>query len=258
MAKPVAESVVSVRGARLQMRRAGAGQPMLYLHGSQGLSEWLPCFDALAERFEVLAPDHPGFGRSDDPGMIDRIADLANFYLDAIDTLGLDRIHVVGHEIGAWVALEMALRSPKIASLSLIGTAGLHVDGVQKGDFFIARPDEWPALFFTDVGIGQRFFDTAFAGQDAAIPHRNRMMAARLAWHPRLIDPHFGKWLHRVKVPTHFIWGEGDRIIPPATAAGFMKRIGQANLSTIAGAGHFPQIERPDAFVAALLAALLK
>ena len=248
----VSESTITVRGTRLLVRRAGAGVPMLYLHGTQGLGSWLPCFDTLARTFDVLAPDHPGFGRSDDPGMIDRISDLANFYLDAIDVLGLDRIHVVGHEIGAWAGLEMALRSPKVAKLTLIGAAGLHVDGVQKGDFFISRPDEWPALFFNDLVLGTRFFDEAFAGQDAAIPHRNRMMAARLAWHPRLIDPHFGKWLHRVKVPVHLIWGEADRIIPPSTAAGFMKRIGQATLTTIAGAGHFPQIERPDAFVAAV------
>ena len=57
----VSESTVSVRGTKLFVRRAGAGAPMLYLHGTQGLGSWLPCFGTLARTFDVLAPDHPGF-----------------------------------------------------------------------------------------------------------------------------------------------------------------------------------------------------
>ncbi len=247
------ETTVAVRGTKLKLRRAGSGAPLLYLHGTQWLG-WLPCLDRLASRFEVIAPDHPGFGGSDDLDCIDRPSDLANFYLDALDALSLTRVHVVGHEVGAWIGIEMAQRSAAIGSLTLIGAAGLHVEGAPKGDFFIVRPDELPAMFFADPALGARVLAGATAGLDPAVPHRNKMMAARLAWHPRLIDPAFGKWLHRVKVPTHFVWGAADRVIPSATAAGFTAHMPQARVTIIEGAGHFPHIEREEAFVAATLA----
>ena len=56
-----------------------------------GVPQWLPFFDALAERYEVLVPEHPGFGGSDDPPWITSMPDLAMFYLDLVEEVGLDR-----------------------------------------------------------------------------------------------------------------------------------------------------------------------
>ena len=57
----------------------------------------------------MIAPDHPGFGWSDGAMSVDDVSDLALFYLDLLDTLKLDRVHVVGQCIGGWLALEMAV-----------------------------------------------------------------------------------------------------------------------------------------------------
>ena len=61
---------VDVRGCKLRVRRDGRGEPVLFLHGAQGLTIWEPVLAALAQRFDVIAPDHPGFGRSDRRSML--------------------------------------------------------------------------------------------------------------------------------------------------------------------------------------------
>jgi len=64
-----------------------------------GLAGWTKALEVLARRFEVLAPDHPGFGQSDSPDWIDDVPDLAFFYLDMLDALADGRVHVVGHSL---------------------------------------------------------------------------------------------------------------------------------------------------------------
>lgn len=242
------DSTIDVRGTKVLVRRGGAGQSLLFLHGTNGLSGWIPALERLASSFSVIAPDHPGFGRSTEHPSIDSVADLANFTLDLIDALDLSRVHVVGHQIGGWAALELAMRSSRIASLTLANAAGVHSQGVEKGDFFICRPHELPALFFTDEKRGAEILENEFAGQDEAIPHRNRVMAAKLAWHPRLIDPSLPKWLHRIKVPTHIVWGDADKVLPLPYAHTLAKHIAHAKLSVIAKCGHMSHLEQPELF----------
>ena len=74
------------------MRRGGAGPPLLFLHGAGGVGAWLPFLRYLAERFDVICPDHPGFGRSGDLDHIRRIGDFASFYGDFIADLGVTQI----------------------------------------------------------------------------------------------------------------------------------------------------------------------
>src|SRR5262249_58509905 len=61
---------------------------------TDGLAEWPAILDTLAERFDVIVPDHPGFGASEAPAWIDDVSDVAYCYLDAIETFGLSGVHV--------------------------------------------------------------------------------------------------------------------------------------------------------------------
>ena len=65
----------------------------------------------LAEKHRVLAPEHPGFGRSQIPDWMMGIGDLAYFYLDFIEKLDLENVHLVGHSLGGWTAAEIAVRN---------------------------------------------------------------------------------------------------------------------------------------------------
>ncbi|MBN9003484.1 MAG: alpha/beta fold hydrolase, partial [Rhizobiales bacterium] len=69
------------------MLRQGKGPPVLFIHGANGVGPWLPFFEKLSTHYDLLIPDHPGFGRSDVPAWIKSVPDLAFFYLDFIEKL---------------------------------------------------------------------------------------------------------------------------------------------------------------------------
>jgi len=89
---PAQLTELKVRGVAIKLYRAGRGPTVLFLHGAGGVPQWLPFFEALAERYELLVPEHPGFGGSDDPPWIHSMPDLAMFYLDLLEETGLDHL----------------------------------------------------------------------------------------------------------------------------------------------------------------------
>jgi pimeloyl-ACP methyl ester carboxylesterase len=107
---PAELTELRVRDVTIKLHRAGRGQKVLFLHGAGGVPQWLPFFDTLAERYELLVPEHPGFGGSDDPAWIHSMSDLAMFYLDLVEAAGLDRIHLIGNSLGGWLAAEILIR----------------------------------------------------------------------------------------------------------------------------------------------------
>ena len=244
---------IAINGCRLSLQRGGKGAPLIYLHGTDGLAEWPAILDSLAERFDVIVPDHPGFGASEVPAWIDDVSDIAYLYLDAIDELDLSGLHVVGQSLGGWIALEMAVRSTqRLRSLTLISAAGIHVKGVPKADIFMIDPEDQARLAYADPELGAAAAERAGADKYQDLAVLNRIASARFGWQPRFFNPRLERWLHRVNVPTHVIWGDGDRIIPPAYAQAFHRLIPGSKLTTIPDAGHLPHVERADAVANAM------
>lgn len=246
---------MTVAGAGLHLRRLGGGPPLLFLHGPLGVDDDDALLARLAERFGVVAPDHPGFGRSADLEHVDTIADLAFFYADLLDELDLRDVHLVGHALGGWAALELAIRdASRLRSLTLIDSAGIRVDGVRRGDMFIATPPELGALLFADPALQRRVAEQQEDPERQEILAKNRVGAAKLTWHPRLYDPRLARWLHRVRVPTLLLWGAEDRVIPPAHGEALRDLIPGARLELLPGCGHMATVERPDAVAGAIAA----
>jgi len=240
------DSHIDVRGCKLRVQRDGRGEPLLFLHGAQGLSGWEPALAALAERFDVIAPDHPGFGRSDIADGVDDVGDLALFYFDVLKMLGVPKVHMVGHCLGGWIALEMAIRSTApFKTLTLLASAGLRLEGVPRADMFICGQDELVQLLFAgnDADGWKQAWHASPEWED--IYDRNRAAAARFSWQPRLCNPKLARWLHRIDVPTHIVWGENDKVIPPAYAAALKDRIDGATMTLIPACGHLPHVEQP-------------
>lgn len=245
------EETLEIRGQSLRMRRQGEGTPVLYLHGAGG-ANWTPLHDRLSEGALVLAPEHPGFGRSDIPEWMMSVGDLAFFYLDVIDALGFDEVDLVGHSIGGWLAAEIAIRNTRrIRSLSLMAPAGVAVADAPFDDLFLWSPAE---------SARRNYFDPAFAeariaaqGQvDMDVFLQNRAGAARLAWSPRLENPQLRYWLHRIDKPTLLLWGREDRVIPFACHAPYLREIPGARLVTLDCCGHAAHTEAADRAAAAL------
>jgi pimeloyl-ACP methyl ester carboxylesterase len=251
------ETFVEVAGAKLFLRRDGAGEPLLFLHGVQGLSGWTESLSRLAEHFTVIAPDHPCFGRSDAPDSIDNVDDLAFFYLDLLAMLADGRVHVVGHSLGGWIAMAMAIRSTaQMQSLTLIDSAGISVPGAKRGDMFIGSPQETGRLLFASDEAASRWTAQWQASDELRETYdKNRAAAAKYTWQPRLHDPRLAKWLHRIDVPTHIVWGEADWLIPPAHGEALRSAIGTggASLTLLPGVGHLCDIEAPAAFAEAVI-----
>lgn len=240
------ETTHRTRDVAVRMLRDGRGQPLLFLHGAGGFPPWLPFFEKLAARYQVLIPEHPGFGKSDSPPWMRNIADLAMYYLDFLDALGTTA-HVVGHSLGGWIAAELAVRnSTRLASLTLLAPAGLRARGILSGDNFIWSAEEAERNLWHD----QKFADAALAheptDEEADIALTNRFMAAKFGWEPRWFNPALERWLHRIGIPTLVIWGEQDKLFPSAYAKAWKERLPAARVEIIPQCGHRPHIEQAD------------
>jgi pimeloyl-ACP methyl ester carboxylesterase len=246
-------STLTIRDCRIRLMRGGAGAPLVFLHGGGGIGIWLPAMARLAKKFDVIVPEHPGFGESDMPAWLDTVGDLANFYLDFLDQLDLRGVHLVGSSLGGWIAADLAVRNAtRLASLTLIGAAGIHVDGVAQVDTFLTNEEQRIRDLFYDHELAE----AVIAGsqrpelEDAAL--KNRMTTAKLSWQPRNHDPHLRKWLHRIKVPTLLVWGEHDRVSPKDYAFAYQQLIPGAKVVVIPECGHLPHVEKGDIFAAEL------
>jgi pimeloyl-ACP methyl ester carboxylesterase len=245
------DQLITVANCRIRLMRGGAGAPLVLLHGGGGAGIWLPCMARLAKKFDVIAPEHPGFGASDTPAWLDTVADLANYYLAFLDDLDLRGVHLVGSSLGGWIAAELAVRNAsRLASLTLVGAAGIYVDGVEQVDTFLTSEEQRLRAMFYDKDLAEAVVASAERPEleDAAL--KNRTTTARLAWQPRNHDPHLHKWLHRIKVPTLLVWGADDRLFPPAYADAFQKLIPGAKTVIFPQCGHLPHVENGDAFAA--------
>ncbi len=110
LAETVAGSLV-VTGTRIDLVERGAGPPLLFLHAENGIEPAAAAIGALASSAHVIAPTHPGFGRSELPSGMRTVDDLSYFYLDLLDQLDLRDAIVVGVSFGAWIAAEVAVKS---------------------------------------------------------------------------------------------------------------------------------------------------
>jgi len=248
-----APTKATVRGCAITLRRAGLGQPVLLLHGAADGGQWLPFMADLAAQHDVIVPEHPGFGASDTPPWLDTIPDLANFYLDLLDQLDLADVHLVGFDLGGWAAAELAVRNTRrLASLTLVGAAGVHVAGVAQVDPFLRSDEQRIRDLFRDPGRADEMVKRARQPDLEDVGLKNQTTTARLTWQPRGYDPHLAKWLHRIDVPTLLVWGTNDRVYPIDCAAAYQKLIPDARLAIIPDCGHLPHIEQRPAFVAAL------
>ena len=236
------------RGVAVRVRRSGAGAPILFLHGAGGWPARLPFFDRLSQHYALAVPEHPCFGASDDPPWLRSVADLAMHYLDVLDEAFSSPVHVIGHSLGGWIAAEAATRNTRrFASLTLLAPAGIRIKGMPPGDIFIWSPDEFARHRFHDqtfAAVASLIAPTSEAGVD--IDLQNRLAAVKFGWEPRLFNPDLEKWLHRIAVPTHVVWGREDQILPSAYARLWGERVPGARVSIIEACGHSPHVEQSD------------
>ena len=244
-------AAITVNSVRLEAIEKGRGRPLLFLHPGIGLDRNAPVIDRLAENARVIAPSHPGFGGSEQPKSFTTVDDLAYFYLDLLDELDLKDTVLVGVSLGAWIAAEIAVKSTARLSHLVLGNAvGIKVGGRETrdiADIFAITEPELNALAYFDPKVGARDYPS-MAEADVRIAARNREATARYGWSPYLHNPKLKGRLHRIRIPTLFLWGTADRVVPEPYERAFCAAIPGARFETIERAGHYPHIEQPEEF----------
>jgi pimeloyl-ACP methyl ester carboxylesterase len=242
------ETFETVAGCRVRIMRKGKGEPLLFLHGASGARRWLPFMESLAQSYDVIVPEHPGFGASETPDWLDAVGDLAYFYRDLMDHLRLDKVHLVGTSLGGWIAAELATCTcEKLKSLILVAPAGISVAGVHRPDMFMWSPEELTRKLFHDPELAKAV-PMPTTEDEVMLALKNRLTTAKLGWSQRMHNPQLRKWLHRIAVPTLIIWGDDDQVLPVAYGAAYRDLIPSSTLEIMAQCGHLPHVEKAQEF----------
>jgi pimeloyl-ACP methyl ester carboxylesterase len=255
---PLVEERVDTAVGKVQVWRAGAGAPLLYLHSAMGEGPGLAFLEQLAESFDVIAPVFPGFAESEGIAEIDDMEDAVFHTLDLLDRMELDAVPFVGLSLGAWMAAELATRYPERASrLVLVNAAGLYIEGAPVPDIFGKPPAELAEVLFADQTnpvaqmmhvLAERFDDPASMADiplELLVPMVKSMSAtAKLGWDPYLHNPKLRKRLPRITAPTLVVHGTEDKLFARPHAEAYVAAIPNARLVEIAGAGHMLPLER--------------
>jgi len=247
---------ISIAGVDLELFERGQGDAILYLHGGGGIAPDTGFLELLARERRVIAPSHPGFGKSSLPDWLDSVDDIAHIYLELMDRLGLARADVVGFSIGGWIAAELTTKTPeRLNRLVLIGPVGVKTgkpDKLDIPDVFAMPLEELDKLRFHDPAKYAGSF-AALSDEELYIVARNRETLALLTWEPYMHNPKLKHRLHRVNAPALLLRGASDRIVSAEYLERYAALIPNARIETIAEAGHLPQVEQPAATAANVL-----
>ena len=194
-------ATMPLAGIELELFEGGEGTPLLFLHGAQGVLPAQGFLATLASKRRVIAPSHPGFGRSTLPDWLDRADDIAHIYLELMDRLGLDAVDVIGCSVGGWIAADLATTAPeRVRRLVLVGPVGVKVgpaDRLDIPDIFAMPQEKLNGLLYHDPDKHRPDFAT-MSDEELTIVVRNRETLALITWEPYMHNPKLRHRLHRV------------------------------------------------------------
>lgn len=255
------------------------GATLILLHGlGDEADTWRYLIEPLAQHWRVVAPDLPGFGRSDKPRRTYSVSFFCGVLLEMLEVLGIERPAWIGHSFGGFLAHTLALEHPQhVETLALIdGGRLVQAQRVEFGLllFLIPGLGEWlytrlrndPQAAYATLApyyasleglpesdrnflfqrVNERVWDDA---QRRAYFSTLRNLALTTAKEQRRLPERLAK----MQIPTLIAWGEQDRVVPPGSAYSLAQAIPGARLVMIPEAGHNVQQERPQELLAAIL-----
>ena len=244
---------IKLQEAKIEVQlRGNRGKPLLLLHSEDNYETTQPFVEELAGKYRLFIPRMPGFGRSTLPESVMTIDDMSYIYLDLLDHYGLTDVNVIGFSVGGWLAAEMASKScERLSRLVLVDPLGIKVgDKYDRDieDIYYLPFDTVKELKFHDPAKDPRVL-TEMNDREAYLLARHRESTAKLCWKPYFHNPSLKYRLNRITARTLVIWGANDGLAKAKYGRAYAKRIPGAKFVSIPKAGHFPHIERPDAFM---------
>jgi 3-oxoadipate enol-lactonase len=239
--------------------QSGNGPPLVLLHS---LLSDRASFDKivpkLSENFRVVVPELPGFGESDAvSGGLAAVADRMAGAID--DSADGEDVIVLGNGYGGFVALQMAIRHPNIATKLILADCGAAFSEPGRKAFrtmaAVSKAKGLPAI--TDVAM-RRLFAPEFQEANPGLMRDRR--EAFLKTDPEvfraacdaLAELDLRPQLGQVKVPVLVLVGEQDEATPPPMSHEIAAGLPQARLKIIPGCAHVPQLQAPSAFLDAI------
>ena len=254
----------------LNHHRAGAGEPLVLLHGiGSHWQMWEPVLPMLTARHDVIAVDLPGFGESPmpPPGTPPGVDSLCELLLGFLSEIGVERPHVAGNSLGGMMTLELARRghARSACALSPAGFFGpaetLLVRGilwftvrltrtlVPHADAVMSRPGQRKLLMNVFLAHPERLTRAQAAGSLRAIAAAPWFDATLPAISPWARDPATDP-----AVPVTIGWGEKDRLLFPRQGRRAVDAIPTARLVPLTDCGHIPTFDDPPQVARLMLA----
>ena len=237
-----------VNGIRTVVYCAGEGPPLVYWHGG-GTFHGIDFTQPWLRELRVIAPFHPGMGESGDAGPLRCMNDYLLHYRDLFDQMGLDRFHLIGVSLGAWMAAEFAIAHGQLLDrLVLVAPAGLEVPEFPSPDLSTVTPAELPAWLAHDPAVLEPYLPRTDAQQQQFSARVLRDLSAMARVAPEgIYNPSLGQWLHRITMPTLLVWGDQDRMAPVGRVPFWMGALPNARACVVKNAGHAVLDESPAA-----------
>jgi pimeloyl-ACP methyl ester carboxylesterase len=249
------------------------GSTVILLHGvGCSVEFWERNIAALAREHRVFAVDIVGFGRTDKPEVVYTFELMADFVIDFMKTMGIDKASLVGNSMGGAISLTVAAQAPKrVEKIVLVDPVGLG-----RGQSPVMRLMALPVIGNVLTKPSRKgvlrqmqlcLYDPSQARDDfidrltaiGALPGNQRSFLSLLRVTSNILGvkkgivADFSARLKKIKAPILMIWGRQDQILPLADGEAAVQKMANGRLHVMDRAGHLPQIDKPEEFNATVL-----
>lgn len=278
---PYARTVPLRSGLTLFAFDSGAADkpPLLLLHGlGDEADTWRHVFAPLAERYHVIAPDLPGFGRSDKPRRTYTLAFLRDTVVELLEAVGFDTTELVGHSLGAAIAQLVALEQPaRVRELILVsGSLTTRARKLNPVILQMALPFLGERMYNALRADPQAAYESLrpFYGDLEALPEADRKflyqrvnervwsdgqrraflsVLRQLVWVQPGRQKKLAARLAALTVPTRVVWGDRDAVNDIESGRALIAIQKGATLIVLPGVGHQVPQEAPEELVRIVL-----
>lgn len=235
---------IVVDGVAIGYQVAGAGEPVVLVHGLSGSTLWWTRnLSALAEHYQVYLIDLPGFGSMRHLRASFAVAHAASWLARWMEAVHLPHAHLVGHSMGGYVCMRLAVSRPELVrSLMLAAPVGVPAYSSVTREIILViasvrrvTPSFLPVLAFDAMRMG---------------------LTTLLRTAREIVREDIRGSMEAITAPTLLVWGEHDLLVPPWCGDVLRKSIPDSRLLILRGAGHVVMYDRPAEFNAALLSFL--
>lgn len=269
----IAQTYYDAGGIRTRCLESGRGFPLIMLHGTGGHAEtYIRNFRGLGEHFRVYAIDMIGHGFTDKPDKDYTLPVYAQHLRDFMDAARLERAHIQGESMGAWIAAWFALEYPERVEKLILNTAGgfrshpevmakvknSTLEAVKNVSYETVRKRlEWlmyDPKKMTDEMVEIRYRIYSQPGMVRAMEHVLCLQEMEIR-QKYILTP---ERLSRIQHPTLVLWTSHDPTAPIEVGKAAQEHIPNSQFVVIDECGHWPQFEKPEEFNRVVLDFLLK